>query len=181
MIKALEILSDGINQTEELIKRIDEIFPKGDKKGTGIALSTIHKAKGLEANNVYIVCPSLMPSKAAQKDWEIRQEQNLMYVAYTRAKDTLGFIHEKDFQDFDTTNANSTSRLARIEYQVNRILGKSTTTIINESSARSIIANAKPVEKRIPTSTTISMNSSRGINSFNDIFRNKKNVKIRKR
>ena len=181
MIKALEILSEGINQTDELIKRIDEIFPKGDKKGTGIALSTIHKAKGLEANNVYIVCPSLMPSKAAQKDWEIRQEQNLMYVAYTRAKDTLGFIDEKDFQDFDATNANSTSRLARIEYQVNRILGKSTTTIINESSARAIIANAKPVEKRIPTSSTISMNSSRGINSFNDIFRNKKNVKIRRR
>ena len=181
MIKALEILSEGINQTDELIKRIDEIFPKGDKKGTGIALSTIHKAKGLEANNVYIVCPSLMPSKAAQKDWEIRQEQNLMYVAYTRAKDTLGFIDEKDFQDFDTTNANSTSRLARIEYQVNRILGKSTATIINESSARAIIANAKPVEKRIPTSSTISMNSSRGINSFNDIFRNKKNVKIRRR
>lgn len=181
MIKALEILSEGINQTDELIKRIDEIFPKGDKKGTGIALSTIHKAKGLEANNVYIVCPSLMPSKAAQKDWEIRQEQNLMYVAYTRAKDTLGFIDEKDFQDFDATNANSTSRLARIEYQVNRILGKSTTTIINESSARAIIANAKPVEKRIPTSTTISMNSSRGINSFNDIFRNKKKIKIGKR
>jgi len=181
MIKALEILSEGINQTDELIKRIDEIFPKGDKKGTGIALSTIHKAKGLEANNVYIVCPSLMPSKAAQKDWEIRQEQNLMYVAYTRAKDTLGFIDEKDFQDFDTTNANSTSKLARIEYQVNRILGKSTTTIINENSARAIIANAKPVEKRIPTSSTISMNSSRGINSFNDIFRNKKNVKIRRR
>lgn len=181
MIKALEILSEGINQTDELIKRIDEIFPKGDKKGTGIALSTIHKAKGLEANNVYIVCPSLMPSKAAQKDWEIRQEQNLMYVAYTRAKDTLGFIDEKDFQDFDATNANSTSRLARIEYQVNRVLGKSTTTIITESSARAIIANAKPVEKRIPTSSTISMNSSRGINSFNDIFRNKKNVKIRRR
>ena len=181
MIKALEILSEGINQTDELIKRIDEIFPKGDKKGTGIALSTIHKAKGLEANNVYIVCPSLMPSKAAQKDWEIRQEQNLMYVAYTRAKDTLGFIDEKDFQDFDTTNANSTSRLARIEYQVNRVLGKSTTTIITESSARAIIANAKPVEKRISTSSTININSSRGINSFNDIFRNKKNVKIRRR
>ena len=180
MIKALEILAEGINKTEELVKRIDEIFPKKDKKGTGIALSTIHKAKGLEADNVYIVCPSLMPSKAAQKDWEIAQEQNLMYVAYTRAKDTLGFIDEKDFQDFDTTSLNSTSALARIEYQVNRILGKSTTTIINESSARAIIANAKPVEKKIQTSSTISMNSSRGINSFNDIFRNKKKVKIRK-
>ena len=181
MIKALEILSEGINQTEELIKRIDEIFPKSDKKGTGIALSTIHKAKGLEANRVFIVCPSLMPSKAAKKDWEIQQESNLMYVAYTRAKDVLGFIDEKDFQDFDMSSAKSTSALARIEYQVNKILGKTTKTIINESSARAIIANAKPVDKKISSSSTINIKSTRTINSFNDIFKNKKKIKIVKR
>jgi superfamily I DNA/RNA helicase len=179
-IKALEILSEGINKTEELIKKIDEIFPKGDK-GEGIALSTVHKAKGLEANRVYIVCPSLMPSKAAQKDWEIQQETNLMYVAYTRAKDVLGFIDEKDFDDFDATSVKSTSALARIEYQVNRILGKTTKTIINESSARAIIASAKPVEKKISTSSTININSTRAINSFNDIFKNKKKIKIGRR
>jgi hypothetical protein len=104
-----------------------------------------------------------------------------MYVAYTRAKDVLGFIDEKDFDDFDATSVKSTSALARIEYQVNRILGKTTKTIINESSARAIIASAKPVEKKISTSSTININSTRAINSFNDIFKNKKKIKIGRR
>ena len=55
MINALEILAEGINKTDEIIEKIDEIFPKRDKK-SGISLSTIHKAKGLEAENVYIAC-----------------------------------------------------------------------------------------------------------------------------
>lgn len=40
-----------------------------------------------------------MPSKSAKKDWEIKQEYNLMYVAYTRAKNTLGFIDEKNLNN----------------------------------------------------------------------------------
>ena len=69
IIKALETLSNNINTSKELIDKISDIF--SDKKKGGISLSTIHKAKGLEANNVYIVCNSLMPSEMAKKDWEI--------------------------------------------------------------------------------------------------------------
>ena len=177
MINALEILADGINTSEEIIDKIDEIFPKRDKKD-GISLSTIHKAKGLEANNVYIACESLMPSKSAKKDWEIRQEYNLMYVAYTRAKNTLGFIDEKDFEKFDTSNVNSIAMLRRIEYQVNKVLGKTTKVIINEETAKAIVANAKDIDKTIFTSSTIDFNTKknnkRRINSFSSILKNKK-------
>jgi superfamily I DNA/RNA helicase len=69
MIKALEILSDDINTADELIEKISNIF--SDRKTGGISLSTVHKAKGLEANNVYIACKELMPSSKAKKDWEI--------------------------------------------------------------------------------------------------------------
>ena len=177
MINALEILAEGINTSEEIIDKIDEIFPKRDKKD-GISLSTIHKAKGLEANNVYIACESLMPSKSAKKDWEIRQEYNLMYVAYTRAKNTLGFIDEKDFEKFDTSNVNSIAMLRRIEYQVNKVLGKTTKVIINEETAKAIVANAKDIDKTIFTSSTIDFNTKknnkRRINSFSSILKNKK-------
>lgn len=119
MIKALEVLSEGLKTSEELIEKINQMF--SDKKINGISLSTIHKAKGLEANNVFIACPSLMPCKSATQDWEILQEKNLMYVAYTRAKNKLCFIDEKDFKNFtDTTN----DSLKYIEQQVNFILGK---------------------------------------------------------
>lgn len=115
-IKALEVLSEGINTSEELIENINNIF--SDKKIDGISLSTIHKAKGLEANNVFIVCPSLMPCKSATKNWEIEQEKNLMYVAYTRAKNTLSFIDESEFKDFTDV---STEPLNKIETQINKL------------------------------------------------------------
>ena len=179
MINALEILAEGINTSEEIIEKIDKIFPKGEK-GSGISLSTIHKAKGLEAENVYIACESLMPSKSAKKDWEIRQEYNLMYVAYTRAKKTLGFIDEKDFEKFDTSNSNSITMLRRIETQVNQVLNKSTKVIINEYNARDIINKAQKINKNIFTSTTINLNNSmnkRKVNSFADLLKNKKTKK----
>lgn len=119
MIKALEVLSEGLKTSEELIEKISQMF--SDKKINGISLSTIHKAKGLEANNVFIACPSLMPCKSATQDWEILQEKNLMYVAYTRAKNKLCFIDEKDFKNFTNT---TTESLKYIEQQVNFILGK---------------------------------------------------------
>lgn len=178
MINALEILSEGINTSEEIIAKIDEIFPKRDKK-SGISLSTIHKAKGLEAENVYIACESLMPSKSAKKDWEIKQEYNLMYVAYTRAKKTLGFIDEKDFEKFNTSNPNSIAVLNRIEIQVNKVLNKSTRIIINETNAKAIVSNAKKIDKNIFTSATINMNSvgRRKINSFSELLKTKKSKK----
>ena len=36
-----------------------------------------------------------MPIKYAKKDWEIKTEQNLIYVAITRAKKTLNYIKEE--------------------------------------------------------------------------------------
>jgi DNA helicase II / ATP-dependent DNA helicase PcrA len=54
-----------------------------------VTLATIHKAKGLEANRVWFLCPSLCPSKWARQDWQKAQERNLIYVAITRAKSEL--------------------------------------------------------------------------------------------
>jgi superfamily I DNA/RNA helicase len=94
-IKALEALSEGIVWSKDLLKKIDVIFT--DEETDGVCLSTIHKAKGLEADNVFILCDSLMPSKFATKKWEIEAEQNLIYVALTRPKKTLNYISEKQF------------------------------------------------------------------------------------
>jgi DNA helicase II / ATP-dependent DNA helicase PcrA len=61
-------------------------------KGTsdGPMLSTIHKQKGAEFNNVLIVDFSLLPLVwPGQQDWEFEQELNLVYVAITRARDKL--------------------------------------------------------------------------------------------
>lgn len=181
MINALEVLAEGVNTADDIIAKIDEIFPKRDKKN-GISLSTIHKAKGLEAENVYIACKSLMPSKSAKLDWEINQEYNLMYVAYTRAKKTLGFIDEKKFAKYNTSSSNNIVVLKRIEYQVNKVLGKSTKILIDDKIAKSIISNAKKIDKNTYSSSIIDFNNKktnqipkRKINAFANILRKKKN------
>jgi len=122
----------------------------------------------------------LMPSKSAKKDWEIRQEYNLMYIAYTRAKRILGFIDEKGFEKFNTSNSNSIAVLRRIEYQVNKVLGKTTKIIINEDIAKSIVKNARKIDKTTFTSSTIDFNSlsktnnKRKVNSFAKLLKNNK-------
>ena len=60
-------------------------------------LMTIHKSKGLETDNVYILDQHLIPNKYITQDWEHIQEQNLKYVMITRARKKLGFL-TKDFQ-----------------------------------------------------------------------------------
>lgn len=98
----LNIISKGLLTKREVIERIDEVIGNNNdnddiEDNTNIHLTTIHKAKGLENNRVFILCPSLMPSRLAHRDWEIKAEQNLIYVAYTRAKKSLNFISEKEF------------------------------------------------------------------------------------
>ena len=101
-ILTLDLLSEGVNDKNELINKIKTLFidkPKNisSEDKNFVHLSTVHRAKGLENDNVFILCPSLMPNKLAKKDWEIISEKNLVYVAWTRAKKTLNFISEKEF------------------------------------------------------------------------------------
>lgn len=105
-VSVLEMLSKTANTPDELIEGIKELF--SDSKA-GITLATIHKSKGLESERVFIIHPEKMPSKYAEKDWELVQEENLKYVAYTRAKDYLGFIDVSKFDAWeDATNENKT-------------------------------------------------------------------------
>lgn len=66
----------------ELVRAIEDLF--SDDRGS-VTLSTVHKAKGLEAERVGILDPSRLMSAWAKQDWQIEQERNLAYVAYTRA------------------------------------------------------------------------------------------------
>ncbi len=93
-VEAITVISDGCSDIDEVIQKIETMF--GDDSVDAIKLSTIHKAKGLEADNVYIIHAELMPSKNAKLAWQKLQEQNLIYVAYTRAKNKLGFISDFD-------------------------------------------------------------------------------------
>jgi DNA helicase-2/ATP-dependent DNA helicase PcrA len=159
-IKALEVLADGINTTDELIEKISNVF--SDRKKNGISLSTIHKAKGLEADRVFVACKSLMPSKSAKKDWEIKQEYNLMYVAYTRAKNTLGFLDESYFDDIISDLPKEKKKLTAIEMQVNKVLGKKAKYISASTAyASEIVKRAGKLEMPKSNSKSLSKETKR--------------------
>jgi len=63
---------------------------KGYKQDDFITLLSVHRAKGLEADQVAILKPDKMPLKwKGQHPWEFEQEMNILYVALTRAKKEL--------------------------------------------------------------------------------------------
>ncbi len=57
-----------------------------------ISLSTIHKAKGLEWERVFILDRNEMPHFSAKLEHEIAQEMNLIYVAITRSQRDLIYL-----------------------------------------------------------------------------------------
>lgn len=63
----------------------------------GPLLSTVHRAKGLEAKKVFIIKPNSFPSHRATTGKELLEEKNLVYVALTRTKEQL-FIVEENHQ-----------------------------------------------------------------------------------
>ncbi len=91
-VEIIGLLAERFSSVKQLIDFISTIFL--DEKIPGIILSTIHKSKGLEADKVYILCPHLMPSQFAITPEALKQEQNLMYVARTRAKKELIYIRD---------------------------------------------------------------------------------------
>jgi len=60
----------------------------------GVRLSSIHKAKGLEAKRVFLLQPdkATVPHPMAKTAWQVEQEWNLKYVAITRAIEELVFV-----------------------------------------------------------------------------------------
>ena len=93
-LEILKILAYGLTFTSDLIAKIKRIFKES---GEGVILSTIHKSKGLENGRIFFLLPNLIPNQFATQDWQIEQENNLKYVAITRAKSELVYIHEESF------------------------------------------------------------------------------------
>jgi DNA helicase II / ATP-dependent DNA helicase PcrA len=88
--ECLLILSSKADTVGGIIAEIKRVFDNNDKGE--IMLSTVHKAKGLEADNVYILATERMPHPKATNP---KEERNICYVAITRAKKNLFYCGPK--------------------------------------------------------------------------------------
>jgi superfamily I DNA/RNA helicase len=90
----IHVIAAQCTTMDDLKTRITSMFEDGDsQRRPTLTLSTIHKAKGREWPRVFILGRNAwMPGPWARQAWEQQQEQNLIYVAYTRAKSELVMI-----------------------------------------------------------------------------------------
>ena len=83
-----------------IFKVIEKIKHFISEKNNPIRLSSIHRAKGLEENRIFILDYDSLPMiRTDQQDWEMTQEINLRYVAITRAKETLFLVNPTDIAE----------------------------------------------------------------------------------
>jgi len=88
-LDTLRVLACECKDFAEVKAAITKIFSDDD---AGIVFSTIHRAKGLEADRIFLFTAKL-PHPLARQEWQIQQEQNLKYVAITRAMKELVMVN----------------------------------------------------------------------------------------
>jgi DNA helicase-2/ATP-dependent DNA helicase PcrA len=83
-------LCAGAASVDEVKGRIATLF-SDRSEDNAVLLSTVHRAKGLERDRIVIIRPDLLPGPWATSPDSLGQEQNLAYVAITRARRELVF------------------------------------------------------------------------------------------
>ncbi len=106
MLDQVQESSKGCADTQEWLEGVERygaaLRQRAKEKrgggGEGVALHTMHGAKGLEYDNVFIIGANEgnMPYKKAKLPKEIEEERRLFYVAVTRAKKRLAICHTRE-------------------------------------------------------------------------------------
>ena len=107
--------NNGVISLEEFLLEISLVSDMEEHKNNNdvVTLMTIHSAKGLEFDHVFIIGleEGLFPhSNCLDNSDEIEEERRLCYVAVTRAKKTLTLVNAQRRMLYGNTNCNPPSR-----------------------------------------------------------------------
>lgn len=85
-VECILALLDGCSTIDCIKVKLDRLF-SDNTPSSKIVLSSVHKAKGLERDTVWMLTDTFRPGKGEEED-------NLMYVAITRARSELYYVSE---------------------------------------------------------------------------------------
>jgi DNA helicase II / ATP-dependent DNA helicase PcrA len=91
----LEAIADSCNQPGEIPGAVDFLFDESDSASDRVTFSTVHRAKGSEAERVHLIdipFSEFRDKLRPPADWELAQRRNLRYVALTRSKFHLSLL-----------------------------------------------------------------------------------------
>jgi len=94
---------EGARSVQEVTRIIDDAFDDDPSKGDKIVLSTVHRAKGLERDRVWLLKGTFKTALGSvgrggeffggeQEKLPTQEELNILYVAITRAKRELYYV-----------------------------------------------------------------------------------------
>jgi DNA helicase-2/ATP-dependent DNA helicase PcrA len=85
-------LAAQVTSLDQLATFIESKFDDNADPAGQVVLSSVHRAKGLEADTVFVLDPASLPlARRDSKPWEQTQERNICYIAATRSKRRLVF------------------------------------------------------------------------------------------
>ena len=140
-----EYILDPVAELSNVIAKEDD----NDK----VVISTIHSAKGLEADICYVVSvvPGMFPSQKAETEDDIEEDRRCLYVALTRAKDKLYLMA--------SLNSNTAIR-------GNRNVARRIVDIANEGNTGLLCGTIKKAENEIESTIVLYKLDTHGHQTF---------------
>ncbi len=95
-LESIHLAQVQATSVSALAAYIDTLF--ADNGSSPITLATAHRSKGLENERIFLLQPDKMPlTWKGQQDWQLQQEDNLLYVALTRSTAELFLVGEPEW------------------------------------------------------------------------------------
>ena len=88
--QTLRVIARDMSEVKELLNRLFTLFDNDDHNEGHVICSTVHKAKGLEADHTFLLANTFRRSTPEKP--VSHEEDNIRYVAITRAKKGLTWV-----------------------------------------------------------------------------------------
>ena len=106
-VGTLKLIGESCLTIDDIKTKINKLFLDSENvRVPSVVLSTVHKAKGLEWENVHLLSWTFAAGHRVMTPAEKQEELNIQYVAITRSQNRLIYVSEnwKDLVDISFPN-----------------------------------------------------------------------------
>ncbi len=95
-VATLRIVAESCLEMADIFSKLNKLFMDADYvKVPSVVCSSVHRAKGLEWDNCYLLSETFNRSRQGQTEQDKNEESNIYYTAITRSRNKLAFVSLK--------------------------------------------------------------------------------------